>query len=471
MILAFLTLLMVFAVIGISSSRKKQKNTKDYLLANQDVKPWLVALSAVATNNSGYMFIGMIGYTYKVGLESIWLMIGWITGDFIGSLLVYGRLRDCSSKYKLLSFGSLIANQKGKNIRSVQLLSGLISLVFLGTYAAAQFTAGGKALFATLNWEQYVGVLVGAILVVLYCFSGGLRASIWTDAAQSIVMIFAMGALVLYGIEYMGGWSQSIESLENVSKGYLSLFDPNKAMSASILVAVGWLFAGFGVVGQPHIMVRYMALDDSKNMRKVRLYYYSWFTAFYAMAIGVGLLSRVVLPNEGTFDPELALPMMSLELLPDFLVGIILAGIFAATISTVDSLIISCTASLSNDIFPKLKTNYNASKAFTVAITAFAVLISIFGHSSVFEIVIYAWAVLGSVFGPIITLRMLGKTIDTKTTLTMMILSAIVVISWNLLGLSSIVYEMLPGIVTGFLVYFGFQIYRAPKLLMSKDTQ
>ncbi|UXP33393.1 sodium/proline symporter [Reichenbachiella agarivorans] len=457
MIIVFGALLLLFAGIGVSSSLRKQNNTKDYLLAGQDVQPWLVALSAVATNNSGYMFIGMIGYTYVAGLESIWLMVGWIIGDFVGSMLVYGKLRDLSAKYGILSFGSLIAYHDGKVIKSIRLLSGLISFVFLSTYAAAQFSAGGKALAATLHWDQSVGIVAGAILVVVYCFSGGIRASIWTDAAQSIVMFIAMGTLLYYAIDDMGGLNETLVRLKSVEVGYMSLFKPELSLSASILIAVGWLFAGFGVVGQPHIMVRYMTLDHPKNIRKVRVYYYSWFTGFYALAIGVGLLSRIVLSDKGSFDPELALPLMSMHLLPDYLVGVMLAGIFAATISTADSLIISCTSSLSNDIFPQFKHNYRVSKIFTILITLFAVGISLLGNKSVFEIVIYAWAVLGTVFGPVITLRMLHKKVDANTTLAMMISAAVVTLGWNFLGWSSIVYEMMPGILTGFLVYFAMR--------------
>ncbi|MBU2915388.1 sodium/proline symporter [Reichenbachiella agariperforans] len=454
MIVVFVLMLLLFAGIGVGSSIQKQKNTKDYLLAGQDVKPWLVALSAVATNNSGYMFIGMIGYTYVAGLESVWLMVGWILGDFMGSMLVYGKLRDLSAKYNILSFGSLIANHEGKIIKSIRLLSGLISFVFLSTYAAAQFSAGGKALAVTLHWDQWIGVVSGAVLVLLYCFSGGIRASIWTDAAQSIVMFIAMGTLLYYAVDYSGGWTETISSLREVKVGYMSLFNPEISLSASLLVAVGWLFAGFGVVGQPHIMVRYMTLDSTKNIKKVRMYYYSWFTGFYALAIGVGLLSRIVLTGEGDFDPELALPMMSMRLLPDYLVGIMLAGIFAATISTADSLVISCTSSLSNDIFPQFKNSYRISKLFTIGITLFAVGISLYGHSSVFEIVIYAWAVLGTVFGPVITMRMLNKPVNANTTLAMMISAGVVTLGWNFIGWGSIVYEMMPGIITGFVVYF-----------------
>lgn len=459
MIVVFILVLLFFGLVGISSSFKRKKNTKDYLLAGQNVKPWLVALSAVATNNSGYMFIGMIGYTYTVGLESIWLMVGWILGDFIASLFVYGKLREYSSTYKLISFGSLLSNNKGTNYRIIQLFAGIVSLFFLSLYASAQFNAAGKALYATMGWHNYIGISVGGLLVLVYCFSGGIRAAIWTDAAQSIVMIVSMGLLLVYAIIDQGGVVESINKLEKVSDSYLSIVNQEKVLHSALLFNLGWLFAGFGVIGQPHIMVRYMTLDNPDNIGRVRYYYYSWFTTFYAISIGVGLFSRIVLDSSIPFDSELALPMMSLQLLPEFMVGIILAGIFAATISTADSLIISCTTALSNDIFPKLKYKYTQNKLITIFIILFASIVAMISKSGVFQIVIYAWAVLGSVFGPLISLRMMGVSVNKVTSALMMVVSGIVTIFWSQLGLDSIVYEMMPGIIVGYLIYILSRIY------------
>ena len=460
MIVVFICTLSLFALIGVSSSRAKGKSTKDYLLANQNVKPWLVGLSAVATNNSGYMFIGMIGYTYTVGLASIWLMIGWIVGDFIASLFVHGKLRSYCEKYELYSFGSILANNNGKSNALLQKLVGIISLAFLVAYAAAQFSAGGKALFAVLSIDQSIGITAGAFLVVLYCFSGGIRASIWTDAAQSIVMIIAMFILVLYAVDAGGGINHSISQLKSVSANYLTLNHLNSSKGI-LLFIVGWLFAGFGVVGQPHIMVRYMSLDDGKNIGKVRSYYYSWFTAFYLMAIFVGLFSRILLSNEGVFDPELALPLMANNLLPGPLVGIILAGIFAATISTADSLIISCTATLSNDIFPKFKHHYNVNKLFTIGVAFAATGFALSNNSAVFDIVVYAWAILGTSFGPLLSVKLLDKSIPPAISIAMILSGGVTTFLWNQFGLNEWIYEMTSGIVVPYCVFLGWSFMKS----------
>ena len=346
MVYSFIGFLFLFTLIGLSSAWRSRGTKEDYYLASGDVRPWLVGLSAVATNNSGYMFIGVIGYTYVTGLASIWLMIGWIAGDFLASLFIHTRLRQATSTSDEVSYAGLLSNWYGQKHSSAQRLIGIISLVFLLTYASAQLVAGGKALHVLLDWPLWSGAVAGAVLVSLYCFAGGIRASIWTDAAQSIVMMFAMGVLLLVALMNLGGVSNAAEQLQSV-EGFMDWLPKDLVFSGwigGVLFIVSWLFAGLSVIGQPHIMVRFMTLNNLANMRRAKLWYYLSFTIFYCMATGVGLLARIYLSDAGSFDAELALPIMAQQLLPPVLVGLILAGIFAASMSTADSLVLSCSA-------------------------------------------------------------------------------------------------------------------------------
>ena len=355
---SFLFFLLIFVLIGVSSSFKSKKSNSDYLLAGHDIPPWLAALSAIATNNSGYMFIGMIGFTYSAGLQSIWLMIGWILGDFTISFFVHKKLRVATENKQLLSFGGVLSRWQGTEFKRLRLLVGIITVVFLGVYAAAQFKAGSKALHVLFGWDYSTGAIIGSIIVFAYCLSGGLRASIWTDAAQSIVMIFAMTMLFFVGIDNVGGFNEYVNKLDQVSPTYLNLMPTGLAIDNGFglfLFILGWVFAGFGVIGQPHIMIRFMTINDAESMNKTKAYYYIWFIAFYAVTIGVGLTARLILPDASNFDAELALPMISQQLLPEILIGVVLAGIFAATMSTADSQILSCSAAFTRDIIPKEK--------------------------------------------------------------------------------------------------------------------
>lgn len=192
---SFCLFLFLFILVGALSLLKNKHTSTDYLIANRNIKPWMAALSAVATNNSGYMFTGMIGFTYLIGFSTIWLLIGWISGDFISSTFIHKKLRIQTEQKNEVSYASLLAKWGGADYRWIRVFGGLVTVIFLGTYAAAQLKAGSKALYVLFGWDYSVGAIIGSLIVLIYCFAGGIRASIWTDVAQSFVMILAMAIL------------------------------------------------------------------------------------------------------------------------------------------------------------------------------------------------------------------------------------------------------------------------------------
>jgi SSS family transporter len=449
--------LLLFVAIGLLSMLRRQETGVDYLLCSQSVQPWLVALSAIATNNSGYMFIGMIGFTYTYGLSSIWLMIGWIAGDFLTSLLVHKKLRITTEKQNMHSFAGALSSWHGCDYRVLRMLAGTITVLFLGTYAAAQLNAGSKALFVLLGWEYGAGAIVGAGIVLLYCFAGGIRASIWTDAAQSIVMIGAMAIMLWVALEKVGGWQAFGVALERVSPHYMDWFPSaltGTGWSGPFLFVVGWLFAGAAVIGQPHIMVRFMAMDDPDRMWHVRTYYYGWFTAFYALTICVGLAARLLLPETANFDAELALPALAQQLLPPVLTGVVLAGLFAATISTADSQILSCTAAITRDFPTRRLHGYAATKLATLFVTLLALAIALIRNESVFALVLIAWSALAGAFGPLMIVYALDQKPTEGLTLAMVLGGIAIVLAWRYLGWDqTIVYEVMPGMLGGLFLF------------------
>ena len=461
---SFAVFLALFAAVGIASHRFSKGDSRDYLIASQDVAPWLVGLSAVATNNSGYMFIGVIGYTHAVGLPSIWLMIGWIVGDFLASSVVHRKLREATFDTHAETFASILSRWNGTDYRALRGLAALLSILFLGAYAAAQLSAGSKALTVLFGWSPMVGASLGAMIVVAYCLAGGIRASIWTDAAQSFVMLAAMALLFAAAIASLGGPAEAWQALGQVSPTYRSWLPTGLGLGdvwGPVLFIVGWLFAGFSVVGQPHIMVRFMALDDPGKTNRARLYYYVWFVLFYVLANGVGLLSRVLLPATEGFDAELALPTLALQLLPDPMVGLILAGVFAATMSTADSLVLSCAGHLSQDVMPDHVHSLSRAKAATLATTALALAIALFAQQSVFELVVASWAVMAAAFAPLMTVYALGGKPSERLALAMMVAGVTCVWGWKQFAVLSDYYEGALGIVVGLCVYgVGAQLAR-----------
>lgn len=450
--ISFLGFLLAFLGIGVFSATRMKQTTEDYLVASRSVSPWLMALSAVATNNSGFMFIGLIGATYATGLSAMWIMVGWVVGDYLAWLAgVPKKLRKKSEEAGTVTIPSFLGHGIGDS-RAVTAFAGLIVLVFLGIYSAAQLTAGSKALYALFGWDQSIGAVIGAVIVVIYCFAGGIRASIWTDAAQSIVMLGAMILLFGVGVNHAGGWSAMWASLESINPALIDL-RPADAAWGFPLFMLGWLVAGIGVVGQPHIMVRAMTLDKVENMDKARAIYVGWNILFAAAAVGVGLASRAVLPEVSGFDAELALPVMATQLLPGVLVGLVLAGLFAATMSTADSQLLACSAALTQDLFPGMANNYRLVKLATLVMTGVVLMIALRG-GTVFQLVVLSWSALASGLGPLLILRVFNRPLTPRVALLMMGTGIGMVLFWRYqLGLSGAIYDVLPGMAAGFAVY------------------
>ena len=456
-ITSFVIFLAMFVAIGVASTLRSDRSSVDYLVASRSVSPWLVGLSAMATNNSGYMFIGAIGYTYASGLESLWVMFAWMAGDFLASFFIHAKMRAVSQQRSNLSFGSLVATWGGDDFRKVRLLAGIITVLFLGAYAAAQFNASSKALYVVFGWDYSIGAILGSVLVLLYCLTGGIRASIWTDAAV-VVMFLAMAMMLVVGVQEIGGVEAFFARLGNVSPTYLNLFPAtvgNGVLTIALFI-LGYVAGGVGIIAQPHVMIRFMALDDPGHMRKARTYYYSAYFAFCVLTFSVGLSARLIFPDTSAFDPELALPMMTTALLPEILVGLVLAGIVAASMSTADSQILGCSAALTEDIAGQRGGSVWFRRFATAVVTMVALAISLFGIDSVFVLVLYAWSVLAAAFAPLIILYALGeKLTETKALLVMTSCTAIA-LGWRALGWGAIIYEVAPAMVFGILGYLMF---------------
>jgi sodium/proline symporter len=443
---SFLITLLLFLTVGLWSMRSAKRTSHDYLSASRSVPPWLAGLSAVATNNSGYMFVGMIGYTYLTGFSSIWLMVGWIVGDLMVSLAVHRPVRVMAQRRRAHSFSGLIAHWQGEERLTLRRVSGVFTLIFLTVYAAAQLNAGSKALQITLGWDPVLGAVIAAGVILFYSFAGGLRASIWTDALQSMIMIVSMGMLLFIGIVSFGGPEAVLQNLDQVGSGFLSWFPESFAGDYLEMFGfvTGWFFGGIGVIGQPHIMIRYMALDNARSLNRMRLYYYGWFTLFYAATIGVGLLARIAIPETAGFDAETALMVLSEQTLPSVLIGIMLAGLFAATISTADSLVLSCSATLTRDFTRQPLEAYKVAKLGTLLVTFTALLIALGNNKSVFALVLDAWGVFASVFGPLIFLLAIGKKISERASLLLLFTGAAAFYLWSLYGWSTM-YAIAPA--------------------------
>ena len=451
MMLSFGLFLFIMLTIGLASSRRSKPTSQDYLLASRSIPPWLAALSAVSTTCSGFMFVGLIGMTYLNGVSGYWVGIGLVIGQLISWSLCFRRFREKSGSLQSQTIPQFLASFPGGESKAVRKLLALLLLVFLGTYAAAQLSAGSKALHVLFSWDYAVGAILGAFIVLLYCLAGGIRASIWTDAAQSLLMVLAVSILIVVCLWEIGGPMSLLSKLNAMDPSLATMKMGSHWQTSSFVL--GWLATGLGVLGQPHIMIRAMVVESSKSIRLTQRYFFLYYTVFIFLATTVGLCCRILLPSIAAFDAELALPLLAKDYLPGFFAGLILAGIFAATMSTADSQIISCAAALSHDLIDEPEHKLKYSKLGTLLMTGVSLLVALNANESVFALVIFSWCALASAMGPLMLIQCFNWPIRPATALLMIPTGIGVALLWRSYDLSPAVSEVLPGMVVPFVLY------------------
>jgi len=466
LVLSFLFFMSIFAGVGLASMMVKEDTTDDYLVAGRGMHPALAALSAVSTWNSGFMFIGFIGFTYMLGFNIIWLSLLSTIGQVVAWAWLYKFIQEEGQERGVRSLSSLVADKAGAPEAK---LAAVLSVLFLSIYAAAQLTSGGKALYVMMGWDEVIGILIGFVLVVAYCYAGGIRASIWTDAAQSCVMIVGSTILCWIALQEVGGFGGLTEGLE-AQDPLLTKFFPSDLRFGFSMWAFAFFLGGLGVAGQPQVVSRVMTLGSDSDRKQAMIWFFIWQTPFLILMLIIGLASRILF-TASDFDPELGLPAMAMETMPQIGVGMILASIFAATMSTADSQVLACTAAITDDIKPEWRQDHKTTKKVTLVVAAFATMISIGGlyipgGDSVFKLVILAVYGLGGIFVPLLIIRWMGYKPDTTHSIVMMISAFIGVIVWTLLkfGDADGIFPSVPGMGAAFIAHFVMNEIRSPEL-------
>lgn len=449
---SFFGFMALFLLVGLMSARKRRKTAEDYLLASRDINPACVGLSGAASTASGFGFTGIIGFGYVMGFSGWWFIVGLVFGSLIAFLFTARRFRTFSQRDMAASYTEFLSCKIENKTRRFQILLGLVSILAVTLYATAQLTAGSKALHVLFGWDYNAGAILGAVIVLLYCWAGGIRASIWTDVAQIIVMYFAMALLMVVSLMHIGGVTGLYDSLKAIDPQLVNFFPDNNPYGPLLFVA-GCMSVGFSFLGFPHVMVRFMTLKKPKDTMKALAWYEGSYGLFYLTAFTVALCTRVLVPDIADFDKELALPELAMQMLPSVMVGVILAGIFAGTISTADSLVLSATASFSRDIFDKYKDSYRFMKFATFVVTAIALVVAITGSKNVFDLVMFVIAIMGAGFAPLLIIRVFRWRITEPTAFLMICGGLAVAVMWRYTGQHVYVFDSLPGMVSAFLIY------------------
>ncbi len=463
-LIAIAIYLILMVVIGVMCS-KKNNNVDDFYLGGRHLGPLVTAMSAEASDMSGWLLMGLPGLAYLCGIaEASWTAIGLAIGTYLNWLVVAKRLRNYSSKIGAITIPEFFSRRFKDNTNILMCASALLIIIFFIPYTASGFSTCGK-LFSTLfGIDYHLAIIISAIVIVLYTALGGFLAASTTDFIQSIIMSVALVVVLGFGISVAGGWDAVMENAKSIPH-YLSLTSTTDGKGGivdfggmSIISTLAW---GLGYFGMPHILLRFMAIEDPKKMKISRRVASVWVVIAMSVAIVIGIvglgMSKVeptlVLKDSETIIVAIADLLSEYGVIFALLAGVILAGILASTMSTADSQLLAAASAISNDIMVgafKLKVS---EKAKMIAARATVIIIAVLGiffawdpESSVFRIVSFAWAGFGSSFGPVMLFALFWKRTNKWGAMAGMISGGITVIAWHYAqgGLFDL-YELLPA--------------------------
>ena len=446
-LLALFVYMGIMLFIGITGA-KKNKNADDYFLGGRNLGGWVAALSAQASDMSGWLLMGLPGSIYALGTNQAWIAIGLFIGTVLNWLFISGRLRRYTIKAgNSMTIPEYLSNRFRDEKKLLMAISAIVMVVFFLVYTASSFAAGAKLFVSITDMNYHVALLIGAGVILLYTLFGGFIAVCQTDFIQGMMMLIAILAVPIVAVAVMGTGNivpNLVDSGLTVdSDVYLDLFKNASGEPISVIEVLSQLAWGLGYCGMPHILVRFMAIKDEKELSKSKTIAIVWVFLSLAVACIIGVIGRaylfptVLADSENVFIEMIKKVFMDDVKIP-FIGGIFLCGILAAIMSTADSQLLVTSSSVAKDLFNGvLFKNLDSKKVMiisrvtvgVVAIVAF--LIAWNPDSSVMGLVSNAWAGLGSAFGPTILMSLYWKRINLAGAAAGMLSGGLTVIIWD----------------------------------------
>ena len=463
-LIVFILYMLATITVGYVFYRKKM-NLNQYILGDRKLNPWVTAMSAQASDMSGWLLTGVPGLAYAgiVGAkEAIWTAIGLAIGTALNWLIIAKRLRVYTEvSGNSLTIPSYLENRFKDKKGIIAIITAVVLLFFFTIYTSSMFAAGAKLFSNIFGLDYTLALLIGAIVIVGYTFLGGFLAVSWTDLIQGILMFLCLIFVPLFMLGNFNG--AEVDAASNVLASIVKLFPTGDELSygwMGIISALGW---GLGYFGMPHILARFMACKDQKTIKPATIIALVWVVITLVAAVLIGVFGRVFLGDiliGG--DTEQVFMEVVKQLFPPIIAGIMLSAILAAIMSTADSQLLVASTAFSADIFRRLykkifkkeaseKTVLLTSKLALLAIAIVAFLLALDPNSSVFNIVSYAWAGLGASFGPIILLSLYNKKVTSKGAIAGIVTGALVTILFKYVlaqfGGFWAIYEIIPGFI------------------------
>ncbi|WP_394331525.1 sodium/proline symporter PutP [Rheinheimera salexigens] len=451
--------------IGLYAYKTSTDDVSGYMLGGRKLGPAVTALSAGASDMSGWMLMGIPGAMYISGVSSGWIAVGLLIGAYLNYIVVAPRLRVYTEiANDSITIPDYFENRFEDKTRILRIVSSIVIVVFFTLYTSSGVVGGGKLFESSFNLSYELGLYVTAGVVVAYTLFGGFLAVSMTDFVQGCIMFISLILVPVVAIDHLGGVSTVVQSVNAIDTSYLAPFvDAKTGLALSALSIISLLSWGFGYFGQPHIIVRFMAIRSIKDIKAARRIGMSWMliTIIGAMVTGLVGIAYVAKTQMTLSDPETIFIVFSQFLFHPLISGFLLAAILAAIMSTISSQLLVTSSSLTEDFY-KIFINRNASQKELVFIGRISVLIVALvavylaydRESSILTLVSNAWAGFGAAFGPLVILSLYWKRMTFAGALAGMVSGAVTVLFWiyapvleNGATLSSIVYEILPGVI------------------------
>ncbi|MBB6454901.1 sodium/proline symporter [Salirhabdus euzebyi] len=476
-LITFIIYLAGMLAIGVIGYRLTN-NLSDYFLGGRRLGPGVAALSAGASDMSGWLLLGLPGAIYASGLSGAWIAVGLSIGAYLNWQFVAKRLRTYTEvSNDSITIPDFFENRFKDNTHILRLVSAIVILFFFTIYTASGMTAGAKLFSSSFELTYTQGLWIGAIVIIAYTFLGGFIAVSWTDFIQGILMFLALVVLPLVAISELGGWQETLNTIGQASEGHLEM-----VAGVGVIAILSNLAWGLGYFGQPHILARFMGLRSHKDVKKARFIGISWMVIGLYGAVFAGLagfaMSQVGTLNLG--DGEEVFIMMSQVLTHPIVAGILLAAILSAIMSTIDSQLLVSSSAVAEDFYKGVfRRNATDKELVTVGrisvavIAVIAILLAGDPTNSVLELVSYAWAGFGAAFGPIILLSLFWKRITASGAIAGMIAGAVTVIVWGnyLEGGIFDLYEIVPGFLLNVILAVVFSLFSQPKPEMEEEFE
>ena len=450
LLVTFVVYLLGILLLGIRAYQQTH-DLGDYLLGGRKLGSAVTALSVGASDMSGWLLLGLPGAVYVSGLQESWIGIGLIIGAYLNWLLVARRLRVFSFHAdNALTLPDYLECRFRDESRLLRILSAAVILLFFTFYAASGLVSGAILFESSFGLDYAVALLIGAVVIVSYTFVGGFLAVAWTDAIQACLMAAALVMTPIAVFSAVGGTREVIEQVALVNPNGLDLFGNIGALGLISLLA--W---GLGYAGQPHILTRFMAIEDPAKLVSARRLAMSWMAIMLAGSVATGFAGIAYFAAAPLANPETVFISLSQALFNPWMAGVITAAILSAIMSTIDSQLLVCSSVISEDFYrtflrPQASSSelVLVSRLAVVGVALISLVIAMDRESKVLDLVSYAWAGFGAAFGPVILLSLFMRSMTASGAIAGMLAGAITVIVWsNLSGGIFDLYEIVPGFV------------------------